>query len=188
MLSGGGRCRPAGPLGMQIVVLGIGWARRTAQCALVAAPSGTRPAFLQHLAPCRPPARPRRCPWLGRRDTEDPPGPGPVLPLPPPLPLSRRCPTRRFQEPHCSVCLPLPFHPPVAQSRRLDSAARPNFHPVQAPLVGGQAPDFTATAVFDQEFVETQLSQYRVSGLAVRRKGTAADGAACAVCRQKRAR
>lgn len=78
--------------------------------------------------------------------------------------------------------------PPVAQSRRLDSAARPNFHPVQAPLVGGQAPDFTATAVFDQEFVETQLSQYRVSGLAVRRKGTAAGGAACAVCRQKRAR
>lgn len=34
----------------------------------------------------------------------------------------------------------------------------------QAPLVGGQAPDFTATAVFDQEFVETKLSQYRVSG------------------------
>lgn len=33
-----------------------------------------------------------------------------------------------------------------------------------APLVGSQAPDFTATAVFDQEFVDTTLSQYRVSG------------------------
>ncbi|KAL4425788.1 hypothetical protein ABPG75_009804 [Micractinium tetrahymenae] len=30
-----------------------------------------------------------------------------------------------------------------------------------APLVGSEAPDFTATAVFDQEFVETKLSQYR---------------------------
>ncbi|KAL4445796.1 hypothetical protein ABPG77_008995 [Micractinium sp. CCAP 211/92] len=30
-----------------------------------------------------------------------------------------------------------------------------------APLVGSQAPDFTATAVFDQEFVDTTLSQYR---------------------------
>ncbi len=37
--------------------------------------------------------------------------------------------------------------------------------PMQAaPLVGSQAPDFTATAVFDQEFVDTTLSQYRVRG------------------------
>ena len=35
---------------------------------------------------------------------------------------------------------------------------------VQAPLVGSPAPDFTATAVFDQEFMETKLSAYRVSG------------------------
>ena len=34
----------------------------------------------------------------------------------------------------------------------------------QAPLVGSQAPDFTATAVFDQEFVDVKLSQYRVGG------------------------
>ena len=33
---------------------------------------------------------------------------------------------------------------------------------LQAPLVGNPAPDFTATAVFDQEFVETKLSQYKV--------------------------
>lgn len=30
-----------------------------------------------------------------------------------------------------------------------------------APLVGGQAPDFSATAVFDQEFVDLNLSQYK---------------------------
>jgi peroxiredoxin (alkyl hydroperoxide reductase subunit C) len=30
-----------------------------------------------------------------------------------------------------------------------------------APLVGSPAPDFTATAVFDQEFVETTLSAYK---------------------------
>ena len=38
-------------------------------------------------------------------------------------------------------------------------------HPVsiaQAPLVGNAAPDFTATAVFDQEFVDIKLSQYKV--------------------------
>ena len=31
-----------------------------------------------------------------------------------------------------------------------------------APLVGNVAPDFTAQAVFDQEFMEISLSQYRV--------------------------
>ncbi|DBA68717.1 TPA: hypothetical protein ACH3X2_013510 [Trebouxia sp. C0005] len=31
------------------------------------------------------------------------------------------------------------------------------------PLVGNEAPDFLAQAVFDQEFVEVSLSQYRVS-------------------------
>jgi len=30
-----------------------------------------------------------------------------------------------------------------------------------APLVGSKAPDFKATAVYDQEFVDVQLSQYR---------------------------
>jgi peroxiredoxin (alkyl hydroperoxide reductase subunit C) len=30
-----------------------------------------------------------------------------------------------------------------------------------APLVGNQAPDFKATAVFDQEFVDCSLSQYK---------------------------
>ena len=30
------------------------------------------------------------------------------------------------------------------------------------PLVGSEAPDFTAEAVFDQEFVTLSLSQYRV--------------------------
>ena len=29
------------------------------------------------------------------------------------------------------------------------------------PLVGFQAPDFTAEAVFDQEFIKVQLSKYR---------------------------
>ena len=30
------------------------------------------------------------------------------------------------------------------------------------PLVGNVAPDFKATAVFDQEFVDVTLSQYKV--------------------------
>ena len=34
---------------------------------------------------------------------------------------------------------------------------------LQPPLVGNEAPDFMAQAVFDQEFVEVTLSQYRVS-------------------------
>ncbi len=34
---------------------------------------------------------------------------------------------------------------------------------MQAPLVGSTAPDFSATAVFDQEFIDVKLSQYRVS-------------------------
>ena len=34
---------------------------------------------------------------------------------------------------------------------------------VQLPLVGGEAPDFTAEAVFDQEFQTVTLSQYRVT-------------------------
>ena len=33
---------------------------------------------------------------------------------------------------------------------------------LQPPLVGNEAPDFLAQAVFDQEFVEVSLSQYRV--------------------------
>jgi hypothetical protein len=37
---------------------------------------------------------------------------------------------------------------------------------LQAPLVGGPAPDFTATAVFDQEFVDTTLSSYKACLLA----------------------
>jgi hypothetical protein len=40
---------------------------------------------------------------------------------------------------------------------------RPPFH-TQAPLVGNPAPEFTATAVFDQEFVDIKLSQYKVRG------------------------
>ena len=32
----------------------------------------------------------------------------------------------------------------------------------EAPLVGSMAPDFNATAVFDQEFVDISLSQYKV--------------------------
>lgn len=33
---------------------------------------------------------------------------------------------------------------------------------MQLPLVGGEAPDFMAEAVFDQEFQTVTLSQYRV--------------------------
>ena len=33
---------------------------------------------------------------------------------------------------------------------------------LQAPLVGNAAPEFSATAVFDQEFVDINLSQYKV--------------------------
>ncbi len=32
----------------------------------------------------------------------------------------------------------------------------------QLPLVGGEAPDFTAEAVYDQEFQTVTLSHYRV--------------------------
>jgi hypothetical protein len=46
------------------------------------------------------------------------------------------------------------------------AAPHPNTlpRPVQAhvkPLVGHPAPDFTAEAVFDQEFIKVQLSKYR---------------------------
>lgn len=34
---------------------------------------------------------------------------------------------------------------------------------LQPPLVGNEAPDFLAQAVFDQEFIEVSLSQYKVS-------------------------
>ena len=44
-------------------------------------------------------------------------------------------------------------------------ATHPSSHYfcLQPPLVGNEAPDFMAQAVFDQEFVEVTLSQYRVS-------------------------
>ena len=35
---------------------------------------------------------------------------------------------------------------------------------LQAPLVGSAAPDFTAQAVLDQEFVDISLSQFKVKG------------------------
>ena len=37
---------------------------------------------------------------------------------------------------------------------------------MQLPLVGGEAPDFTAEAVYDQEFQTVTLSQYRVTPIA----------------------
>ena len=37
---------------------------------------------------------------------------------------------------------------------------------MQLPLVGGEAPDFTAEAVYDQEFQTVTLSQYRVGPMA----------------------
>ena len=37
---------------------------------------------------------------------------------------------------------------------------------MQLPLVGGEAPDFTAEAVYDQEFQTVTLSQYRVAPIA----------------------
>lgn len=37
----------------------------------------------------------------------------------------------------------------------------------QAPLVGNAAPEFSATAVFDQEFVDLNLSQYKVRTQAI---------------------
>lgn len=36
---------------------------------------------------------------------------------------------------------------------------------MQPPLVGNEAPDFLAQAVFDQEFIEVSLSQYKVSSI-----------------------
>lgn len=38
----------------------------------------------------------------------------------------------------------------------------PQAVPAVAPLVGGQAPDFEAQAVYDQEFVTVKLSDYKV--------------------------
>ena len=48
------------------------------------------------------------------------------------------------------------------------------------PLVGSEAPDFTAEAVFDQEFVTLSLSQYRVRALCL--LCVLGQGSACAVC------
>ena len=54
--------------------------------------------------------------------------------------------------------------PEVAPRRRLAllslGHALQHAAPV-APLVGNPAPEFSATAVFDQEFVDIKLSQYR---------------------------
>lgn len=47
---------------------------------------------------------------------------------------------------------------PKAISRRTVAV---RAHCGDKPLVGGPAPDFKAQAVFDQEFVETTLSQYK---------------------------
>lgn len=51
---------------------------------------------------------------------------------------------------------------------RLSAAARPSLRrgvavraTCAAPLVGSQAPDFKATAVYDQEFVDVSLSKYK---------------------------
>jgi peroxiredoxin (alkyl hydroperoxide reductase subunit C) len=51
---------------------------------------------------------------------------------------------------------------------RLSAAARPCLRrggavraTCAAPLVGSQAPDFKATAVYDQEFVDCSLSKYK---------------------------
>lgn len=38
-------------------------------------------------------------------------------------------------------------------------------HPQHKPLVGNVAPEFSATAVFDQEFIDVKLSDYKVSPL-----------------------
>lgn len=36
------------------------------------------------------------------------------------------------------------------------------YPPQHKPLVGNAAPDFSATAVFDQEFIDVKLSDYKV--------------------------
>lgn len=52
---------------------------------------------------------------------------------------------------HESPSIPLGFSPTTRRSPHL-----------QAPLVGNAAPEFSATAVYDQEFIDLNLSQFKV--------------------------
>ena len=54
--------------------------------------------------------------------------------------------------------------PSRRQRPPLTSPPPPKKKP-QAPLVGSAAPDFTAQAVLDQEFVDMTLSQYKVKNI-----------------------
>uniref|UniRef100_A0A7S0D3J6 thioredoxin-dependent peroxiredoxin n=1 Tax=Amorphochlora amoebiformis TaxID=1561963 RepID=A0A7S0D3J6_9EUKA len=49
----------------------------------------------------------------------------------------------------------------AAATQTLSRSVSANAFTVTPPLVGNAAPDFKATAVFDQEFVDTQLSSYK---------------------------
>lgn len=60
------------------------------------------------------------------------------------------------------------MQPRVAAPRRAPKAARGASAVARAaPIVGNPAPGFTAQAVYDQEFMEVTLDQYKVRRLAV---------------------
>ena len=54
----------------------------------------------------------------------------------------------------------------MARSHTGNLCITPQAVPAVAPLVGGQAPDFEAQAVYDQEFVTVKLSDYKVEARA----------------------
>uniref|UniRef100_A0A7C8YY59 thioredoxin-dependent peroxiredoxin n=1 Tax=Opuntia streptacantha TaxID=393608 RepID=A0A7C8YY59_OPUST len=56
-----------------------------------------------------------------------------------------------------------PFHSPPSFSSRRSHSDKPSFvvRAGEVPLVGNAAPDFEAEAVFDQEFINVKLSDYK---------------------------
>lgn len=108
--------------------------------------------------------------------------PTPQDPATPPLTLLHTLTFRALRERNGAqgIRLPTAGPPPLLTAPPATvppHAACPHACPcLQAPLVGGPAPDFAATAVFDQEFVDTTLSQYKVGASAA---GLASTWCAC---------
>ena len=113
--------------------------RCTRQAALPAAPSAAsagRACFFRGASLCAP------APRAARRQRQA-------------ACRAQACPTPHYK--HCWQSA-LEF----SRCRQRDAAYAPLCCVQSTPLVGSEAPDFTAEAVFDQEFVTLSLSQYRV--------------------------
>jgi len=77
--------------------------------------------------------------------------------------FSRPCAASRASARAARRAAPVPVRGAVCASapRRVVASASAAPAGVVSPIVGEKAPDFKATAVFDQEFIDVSLSQYR---------------------------